>query len=217
MSTNVSEPKGGDFTRILPPDGLQSAICVDVVDRGEQRVEYNGVVSTKRKLSIHWLLTENIPEKLWTHPKTGEVQEVPDKIGGKPFMVNRWFTASLHENAALRNFLRVWRGKEFTGLELEEFDVDNVIGVPAMLTIQYNDSNGKWYANIEGASRLPNGMEAMVMPSDYVRFQDRPPREDEETAGTSVSEPPKPDWSGVDRQAEGFEEPSDDLPFSRGS
>ena len=34
MSTHVSEPKGGDFTRILPPDGPQSAICVDVVDRG---------------------------------------------------------------------------------------------------------------------------------------------------------------------------------------
>ena len=203
MPTNVSEPRGGDFTRILPPDGLQSAICVDVMDRGDQRVEYNGVVSTKRKLSIHWLLAENIPEKTWTHPKTGEVQEVNEDIAGKPYMVNRWFTASLHENAALRNFLRVWRGKEFTGLELEEFDVDNVIGAPAMLVVQYNESNGRWYANIEGASRLPGGMEPMVMPNDYVRFKDRPPREDGDgtpAADTSVSAPP-------------ISEPDDDLPF----
>ncbi len=214
MSTTVSEPKGGDFTRILPPDGLQSAICVDVVDRGDQRVEYNGVVSTKRKLSIHWLLTENIPDETWTHPKTGETQGVPEKIAGMPYMVQRWFTASLHENAALRNFLRVWRGKEFTAKELESFDVDDVIGAPAMLTINYNESGGKWYANTDGASRLPKGMEAMEMPADYIRFKDRPPREGEErTVDTNVSEPPKTEWDGVDAQAEGFEEGPDDLPF----
>jgi len=50
MSILISEPKGGDFTRILPPDGPQSAVCVDVVDRGEQRAEFAGVVSTKRKI-----------------------------------------------------------------------------------------------------------------------------------------------------------------------
>lgn len=203
MSTTVSEPKGGDFTRILPPDGLQSAICVDVVDRGEQRSEFAGVVSTKRKISIHWLLVENIPLKTWTHPKTGEVQEVPEKIAGRPYMVQRWYTASLHEKAALRHMLRIWRGREFTGLELEEFDVDDVIGVPCMVTIQYNKSGDNWYANVEGVSRLPKGMDAMKIPSDYVRFKDRPPREGEDqTAGdTNVSEPPPPEWGGVEGQS----------------
>ena len=219
MSTTVSEPKGGDFTRILPPDGPQSAICVDVVDRGDQQVTYNNVTKMKRKISIHWLLDENIPDKTWTHPKTGEEVEVPEKIAGKPFMVNRWFTASLHEAAALRGFLRIWRGRDFTDAELEEFDVDSVIGVPALLTIQYNNSGGTWYANVEGVSRLPNGMTPMATPADYIRFQDRPPREGEERqTDTTVSAPPPPEWAGVDQSADGFEDPSDfDLLFSSGS
>lgn len=218
MSTHVSEPKGGDFTRILPPDGPQSAICVDVVDRGMQTSDWAGQIRTTRKLSIHWLLAENIPDKTWTHPKTGEVQDVHEKIAGRPYTVQRWYTASLHEKAALRQMLRVWRGREFTADELEHFDVDDVIGVPCLLTIQYNKSGDVWYANVEGVSRLPKGMAAIKVPGDYVRFQDRPPREGQATNGavrdTSVSEPPPPDWSNIDEQADGLEEAEgDSLPF----
>ena len=214
MSTRVSEPKGGDFTRILPPDGPQSAICVDVVDRGEHTSDWAGKITTKRKLSIHWLLAENIPLKHWTHPKTGEVQDVHEKIAGRPYMVQRWYTASLHEKAALRQMLRVWRGKEFSDDELENFDVDDVIGTPALLTIQYNNSNGNWYANVEGVSRLPQNMTAMGMPNDYVRIQDRPPREENGQGDTSVSEPSPPEWDNIDQQADAYEEPHEDgLPF----
>ena len=216
MSTQVSEPKGGDFTRILPPDGPQSAICVDVVDRGLQTSDWAGQITTKRKLSIHWLLAENIPDKTWTHPKTREVQDVHEAIAGRPYMVQRWYTASLHEKAALRQMLRVWRGREFTEDELEDFDVDNVIGVAALLTIQYNQSGTNWYANVEGVSRLPKNMTALGMPSDYVRIQDRPPKEGEENGhapDTSVSAPPDTNWDNVEKQAEGFEESDAPLPF----
>jgi len=130
-------------------------------------------------------------------------------------MVQRWYTASLHEKAALRHMLTIWRGREFTPAELEAFDVENVVGAAALLTVQYNESNGTWYANVEGVSRLPKGMAAMSVPDDYVRFHLRPPREGdvERTASSTEVSDPVAGWENVDEQAAGFEEKPDDLPF----
>ena len=175
MAIIAKEPEGGGGTRILAPDGLQPAICVDVVDHGMQESK-NGKVA--HKVAIYFLLNETIPTK-WKHPQTDEVVEVPEKLIGLPFGINRWFTNSLFERAALRIFLKTWRGKDFTEAELEGFDLEKLIGVPAALNIVYNHSDftGKWYANIEGVSKLPPTWDAPEIPKDYVRIQDREPRE----------------------------------------
>ena len=40
---------------------------------------------------------------------------------GKPFLVRRRYTASLHEKSALRKDLESWRGRAFTNVELDGF------------------------------------------------------------------------------------------------
>ena len=52
-----------------------------------------------------------------------------------------------------------WRGRRFTPEELDGFDIFNVVGAPAQLTILHNYSGktGKTYASVEGVIAGPQG------------------------------------------------------------
>ena len=213
MAIPVSAPSDDNFVRILAPDGLQPAICCDVVEEGVKDTGWG----PKERVSIHFLLAHDIPTDTWQHPKTGEEVKVPESIAGKPFKVSAYFNRTLGEKSTLRKFLRTWRGREFTLRELANFDLESVIGVPAALSVVYNNSDGKWYANIDSASRLPDGWDAPRIPNDYVRFKDRPPRE-----GNGVEQRAQVDDQPealVDEQAvahvesDDIEYDSDSLPF----
>ncbi len=116
----------------------------------------------------------------------------------------------------LRKFLRTWRGQEFTLNELANFDLESVIGVPAALSVVYNDSDGKWYANIDSASRLPNDWDAPRIPTDYVRIKDRPPREgQDDRPRTQAFSGAQPDTL-IEEQAAAYVEP-DDIEFDDSS
>ena len=202
MGTPITAPTSGDFVRILAPDGLHNAVCVDVLDRGPKQTEYG----MKHKVSVHWFLDALIPVGDWTHPKTGLSTPVPEAIAGKPFSIQAWFNKTMHENGSLRQMLEGWRGEVYTHAELDSFDLDSVIGVPAYVNIQYNASGDEWYANVQSVMRIPEGVEAMTVPGDYVKLRDRPPREDQEAAVGGHEEPwPDPETSGPANDG--------DLPF----
>ena len=171
MSITAKKPEGS-FTRILAPAGLQAAVCVDVIDQGWQEQEWKGVSKNVHKVSIHWLLGKLIPTGVWQHPHTGKDVEVSEELAGKPFMVSKWYTNSLHEKATLRNHLETWRGKTFSDQELEGFDLEKLIGVPAGLSVVHAESKGEWYANVEGVSSLPDEWPTPPV-GDYVRRKDR--------------------------------------------
>jgi hypothetical protein len=92
---------------------------------------------------------------------------------GKPFLIQKRYTLSLHEKANLRKDLESWRGRSFTPEELIKFDVETIIGKNAQLNIQHITKDGKTYANVVSIVPLGKTMQK-IEPMGYVRVQDRP-------------------------------------------
>jgi hypothetical protein len=207
MPIIAKAPENSDFPNLLAPDGLQAAICSDIVDMGIVEDEYQGTPRSRHMIRIVFLLDEKIPKR-WTHPHTSEVVEVSDELAGRPFGVSRRFNLTLHEKGALRQFLKTWRGKDFTPDELMGFDVESLIGVPCALNIVHNQNEhtGKWYANLEGVSRLPKQWTAPTIPDDYQRLQDREPREERKAHAT-----PPPSGTPTSLRHEGGRGPDADF------
>lgn len=142
--------KGSEF--VPCPEGVCNGVCVDVVDLGI----VSGTFGPQHKLKVVW--------------ETDQTME-----NGKPFLVSKWYTASLNEKSNLFKDLKSWRGKPFTTDELKAFDLEKVVGAPCQLVITHNDKDGTIYANVQtvikaGATRVsPSG--------NYQRVKDRPPEQ----------------------------------------
>jgi hypothetical protein len=139
--------KGSEF--IPPPDGVQDAVCVDVVDLG--MVE--GHWGTKHKIKIVW-----------------ELDALKDD--GTRHQVSKRYTASLHELSNLAKDLKSWRGKPFTPDELKGFDTEKIVGVPCQLVIVHTDKEGMVYGDVTTVIRA-NGRRTAPSGS-YQRVKDRP-------------------------------------------
>lgn len=174
----IVRKSGGDFKPC--PAGTHAAVCVDVVDLG-MLPGFDGKV--QHKIKIVW-----------------QVDELRDD--GKPFAVSKRYTPSLHEKASLRKDLEAWRNQQFTDEELDGWDLENIIGAPAMLQVVHVTKNGKIFANIQAIMRLPKMMSAPRM-RDYVRVKDRPVETDKEYR----DEAPPEDFSQVPPPTD------DDVPF----
>jgi len=136
------------------PAGSHCATCVDVIDHGMLEVTYQGKTQAKHKITIAWQIAE-------------------DMENGKPFLVRRRYTCSLHEKSALRRDLESWRGRGFTDEELQEFDLESLLSVGCLINVIHEVRNGSVYANVASVMRLPKGMTAPT-PRDYIRVCDRP-------------------------------------------
>lgn len=149
----IVKDNGGDFTPA--PEGMHQGVCVDVIDKGEITSEYQGSKRTRHVVVVRWAIDENMEN-------------------GKPFTVEKWYTASLNEKASLRKDLQLWRGRSFTAAELQGFELDNVLGVNCQLAIIHQAKGDRVYANVSGILPLPKGAAKMSPPADYIRVQDRP-------------------------------------------
>jgi len=191
-----------DFTPA--PEGQYAAICVDVVDRGLQDTAFG----SKHKIRIAWLINE-------IHPETG-----------KPFIIMQQYTLSSHEKSNLGQLIDAWRGKPLSKDERAEFDVEALIGVPALLSVVHRESGDQVYANVGSIMPLPAAM-AGEAPGvgDYIRHIDREeyskdvrnPRSEDYQPQSSVSDSePKP-YAQAQAQANMNEAPASyadaDLPF----
>ena len=104
--------------------------------------------------------------------ETGETKDdgTPSCVWSAPF------TPSYHENSALRPFLRKWMGRELSPAEVEKFDLEEMIGRPAHITVIHEHSDGEIYANI--ALITPDKSAEPLTPSGkFVRMKDRPPKD----------------------------------------
>lgn len=157
MAINVSA-KGSapDFKPC--PDGGQRLVCCDVVDHGMVA----GKFGTARKGTIHWQ-SEHL------------IDDATNDWHGKPYIVQRRFTLSLHVKAELRKYLESWRGKPFTDAEAEDFDLEKLIGVPAFGQVMHVAKPRGTFAEVVTIMPLPKGMERIVVAPDYVRHKDRVP------------------------------------------
>jgi hypothetical protein len=144
---------GGSFKPA--PAGTHAAVCCDVIDLGPVQVTFQNKTRTQHKVIICWQLAELMDD-------------------GKPFLVRRRYTCSLHEKAALRKDLESWRGKAFTQSELEAFDLENLLGAGCLINVIHEQRNGSTYANVASVMKMPKSM-AAPSPQGYVRVCDRPP------------------------------------------
>jgi hypothetical protein len=149
----IAVSAGNSMTFTPCPQGVHQAVCVDVVDMGLLEVTWNGQVKKQHKVRIVW-----------------QVEELMDD--GKPFIVQKRYTASLHEKSKLRPELESWRGRAFTEDELREFDLEKLIGANCLLNVAHVSKDGKTYANVTAVMPLKKGMEKLT-PRDYTRVVDR--------------------------------------------
>jgi hypothetical protein len=148
MSLSVKET--GSIKMISP--GTYPGRCVRVIDIGTQHSNYQGKEMVKKQVIISWELPNEI---------------IPDgDYAGMPYMVSKFYTASLHEKANLRKDLEAWRGKSFTASELEGFDLKKVIGAPCMLSVIHDNDKTK----INAVMALPKGMELIKQISESIFF-----------------------------------------------
>lgn len=153
MSLKVKNKKGPS----LPPvdGGTYPAVCVCIVDLGEQRNEkYN---KYEDKVLFIW-----------------ELPSVMIEVEGeqKPRWLSRDFSATLGEKSNLNKFLVPWRGKNFTEDELdgEGFDLKQMLGEACLLQVIVEDKDGKQYNRITGCVGFPAGMPAPVTGSEMLWF-----------------------------------------------
>lgn len=168
--------RGATFTPC--PAGSHAATCCDVVDLGIVKTNFNNQPKSQHKVAVVW--------------QTGESRD-----DGKPFLVKKRYTMSLHEKASLRKDLESWRGRSFTDDELNGFDLEVLIGVPCMISVVHAAQNGSVFANVSAIMKLPKGLPPVGIDPSYVRVQDRPSDDPETAAGAPE------DWSAT----------NDDVPF----
>ena len=140
----ISDSGGGRNFKPVPA-GLHQARCDMVVSIGEQETPWGA----KPKHVLRFQL----PSVRVDYEKDG--QQV-----NAPAIVYQTYTSSLHEKSGLRKALESWRGKKFTGDELQKFDLATVLGKACQLQIihiEKVDRRGqpKTYANINAI--LPAG------------------------------------------------------------
>lgn len=151
------------------PAGPAMARCCDVVDMGMVKQTFAGETKVKHVCRIVWQLAD------------------PDPETGKRPIVQKRYTVSLHEKAALRHDLESWRSRPFTEQELAGFDVEKVIGVPAFLNIVHAHKDGSTYANVMAVMPPPKGTSVPPV-ADYVRVCDRQPEPGADDQGETATE-----------------------------
>ena len=136
------------------PEYTGPAVCVDATPTKTVQTQYGPKEKFRFVFEIGETKDDGTPWCVWSAP----------------------FTPSYHENSALRPFLRKWMGRELSAAEVEKFDLEEMIGRPAHITVIHEHSDGEIYANI--ALITPDKSAEPLKPSGkFVRMKDRPPKD----------------------------------------
>jgi len=159
------------------PEGLFNALCVDVVDMGLMKSQYGD----KFKIKVVWQVEETNPEN-----------------EDKRFTVRQFYTNSDNEKSNLRKMLESWRGQKFTQEQMDNFDVESVVGAPCQVQVVHNlGKEGKTFANAQAVVPAAGGVLPLEPNGDYIRECDRPTDVDRNSNGTRnaglAEVPPPPD------------------------
>lgn len=206
----------GESTFTPVPAGMHLARCYRVIDMGTQKTEYLGTVKHLPKVMLQF--------EVHSEDDNGKPL-VTSK--NEPMSISKNFTLSLAEKATLRKDLVAWRGREFTQEELSGFELKNVLGVWAMLSIaKSTGNNGKEYTNIVSINPVPPSIKKAGLPEPHNKIAifsiDEFNEELFETFGDNLKNKIKmsPEYmarKGVDYQknenAGTFSDMEDDIPF----
>jgi len=139
------------------PAGLHLARCYRIIDLGNQKTEYMGAVKMQRKVMLQF--------EVWSEDENGEPTKT-DK--GEPMSISKNYSLTLADKATLRKDLQTWRGRDFTSEELRGFNLKNVLGVWAMLSVTKSTGrDGKEYINIGAVMPVPPHVKKAGLPEAH--------------------------------------------------
>lgn len=137
----------------LPPvePGVYMAVCIGVIDLGEQYSEKFKNYSNKVKF-------------IWELPS--ETVEVDGNQ--EPRQLSREFTFATSKKSNLRAFLSSWNSRTYTDEEFGELDLFDQIGKPCQLQVALNDTGE--YSNVENLMAIPKGIPAPVSATEPIKW-----------------------------------------------
>lgn len=137
----------------LPPvePGVYVAICIGVIDLGEQYSEKFKKYSNDVKI-------------IW------ELVGITAEVDGeqKPRQLSRDFHIAMSKKSTLRAVLSSWNGRQYTDDEFRELDLFDQLGLPCQLNVVLNDTGE--YANVDSVIPLPRGMPVPTTSSALLRW-----------------------------------------------
>ena len=131
--------------------GVYMAVCIGVIDLGEQYSEKFKNYSNKVKF-------------VWALPS--ETIEIDGKTEER--QLSKEFTFSVSKKGGLRTFLESWNSKTYSDDEFSELDVFDQLGKPCQLQVVLNDTGE--YSNVANLMPLPKGMPAPVSSTAFVTW-----------------------------------------------
>jgi hypothetical protein len=155
MSLIAKDGGEGSFTPV--PPGMHLARCYRVVDLGTQKTEWQGQTKYLAKIMIQF--------EVHGEDENGK-PIITSK--GEPMSISKNYTLSLAEKATLRKDLAGWRGRDFTPEELKGFELKNILGHWAMLSVAKSlGNNGKEYTNIMSVNPVPVAIKKAGLPVGF--------------------------------------------------
>lgn len=131
--------------------GVYMAVCVGVVDLGEQYSEVYKSYSNKVKF-------------VWALP--GETIEIDGKTEER--QLSREFAVATKKNSKLRTFLCGWNSKNYSDEEFQELDLFDQIGKVCQLNVVLNDTGE--YANVDSIMPIPKGFPAPTTTTEFIKW-----------------------------------------------
>ena len=167
----LSEKRNSNFTPHPETDGPIKAVLVDVTELKKRMTQYGEKDEFR-------LVFET---------------EVMDEENDRRFCIwSRGYTPSLNEKAALRKDLKKMMGRELTQMELDEFDLEGLIGHGVKLIIQHETKDDRTYANI--SFMAPDKEKALKPSGKYIRVRDR---DTDAPAEQTEAKAESPGWESV--------------------
>jgi len=215
MGLIAKEGSNGEGSFVPVPVGMHLARCYRIVDMGTQKTTYMGQDSYKMKIKVFFEVH-------------GEDEDGKPLVTtkGDPMSISRDYTLSLSEKATLRIDLASWRGRDFTQAELNGFDLKNILGHWAMITVTKSmGNNGKEYHNIANINPVPASIKKAGLPEGVNALKtfsiDEPDMELFDSFSQSLREKimDTPEWkarNGDNKSQEkggSFDDLDDDIPF----
>jgi hypothetical protein len=146
----LSEKRNSNFTPHPETDGPIKAVLVDVTELKKRMTQYGEKDEFRLVFDT----------------------ECMDEENDRRFCIwSRGYTPSLNEKAALRKDLKKMMGRDLTQLELDEFDMESLIGHGVKLIIQHEHKDDRTYANISFIA--PDKDKALKPSGKYKRIRDR--------------------------------------------
>jgi hypothetical protein len=186
----VAKEGGSESTFTPVPPGMHLARCYRIVDLGTQKSEWQGEVKHLHKVMLHFEV----------HGEDEKGKPLITKKG-EPLSISKNYTLSLGEKAALRKDLQAWRGRDFTPDELRGFELKNILGHWAMLSVAKSaGSNGKEYTNIMSVNPVMASVKKAGLPEGFNKlglfYIDSPDMEMFETFSRNLQEKiqSSPEW-----------------------